>query len=258
MSLEQKRISEESFAALGSCLIEGDPDQRKRERRIKRRALALSIVMQAAALVLVVLIPLFGKTERIVMASYVPIPPYRPASAPIIRNSSNANTPTQHQSIFEHFLSQPTRVPRVEPDSNPPQEPTGFSNGRRTGDGPMCPECISLDDNRSQPIKPHEEVEKHAPKRVTITNLEPAMLVHRVEPRYPPLGLQIRRGGRVELRAIIAVDGAIQSLQVVGGDALFYQSALDAVQRWRYRPTILNGQPVEVNTFITVIYNVNQ
>lgn len=58
----------------------------------------------------------------------------------------------------------------------------------------------------------------------------------------------------MELRAMIATDGTIQSLEVVGGDPLFFQSALDAVRQWRYKPTILNGQPVEIDTHITVIY----
>ena len=82
------------------------------------------------------------------------------------------------------------------------------------------------------------------------------MLIHRVEPVFPPLARQIHKGGHVELRAIIATDGTIQSLQVVSGDPLFYQSATNAVQQWRYRPTILNGQPVEIDTFISVIYMV--
>ena len=59
----------------------------------------------------------------------------------------------------------------------------------------------------------------------------------------------------MELRALISTDGTIQSLQVVSGDPLFLQSALDAVRQWRYHPTILNGQPVEIDTFITVIYS---
>jgi protein TonB len=80
------------------------------------------------------------------------------------------------------------------------------------------------------------------------------MLVHRVEPTYPPLAIQTHREGRVELRAIIATDGSIQSLQIVRGDLLFYQSAKDAVSQWRYKPTILNGQPVEIDTYITVVY----
>jgi protein TonB len=80
------------------------------------------------------------------------------------------------------------------------------------------------------------------------------MLLHRVEPIYPPLPKQIHREGQVVLHAIISTDGTIQSLQVVSGDALFLQSATDAVSQWRYRPTVLNGQPVEIETYITVIY----
>lgn len=84
------------------------------------------------------------------------------------------------------------------------------------------------------------------------------MLIYRVEPMYPPLAREIRRGGRVELRAVIATDGTIQSLQVVSGEPLFLQSALAAVRQWRYRPTVLNGRPVEIDTFITVTYNLSQ
>ena len=75
-----------------------------------------------------------------------------------------------------------------------------------------------------------------------------------MEPVFPPLARQIRRGGKVELHALIRTDGSIESLEVVSGDPLFIASALAAVQQWRYRPTYLNGQPVEVETFIVVIY----
>jgi protein TonB len=81
------------------------------------------------------------------------------------------------------------------------------------------------------------------------------MLVQRVEPVYPPLARQIHREGQVELHAVIATDGTIQSLQAVSGDPLFLQSALEAVRQWRYHPTILNGQAVEIDTYITVIYS---
>ncbi len=80
------------------------------------------------------------------------------------------------------------------------------------------------------------------------------MLIQRVEPVYPPLAIQIHREGRVELRAVIATDGTIQSLQVVSGDPFFIQSALSAVRQWRYRATILDGQSVEIDTYITVTY----
>ena len=84
--------------------------------------------------------------------------------------------------------------------------------------------------------------------------MNPAMLIYRVEPVYPPLARQIHKEGKVELHALIGTDGTIQSLQVVVGDSLFVQSALDAVTQWRYRPTTLSGVPVEVDTHITVVY----
>jgi protein TonB len=80
------------------------------------------------------------------------------------------------------------------------------------------------------------------------------MLIHRVEPVYPPLAKQTHHEGKVELRAVIGVDGTIQSLQIISGDPLLVHSALEAVQQWKYKPTILNGQAVEVDTFITVVY----
>lgn len=81
------------------------------------------------------------------------------------------------------------------------------------------------------------------------------MLIHRVEPVYPVLAKQTHREGRVELRAIIGTDGTIRSLQIVSGDPLFLMSAKEAVEQWRYKPTVLNGQPVEIDTYITVIYS---
>ena len=84
-----------------------------------------------------------------------------------------------------------------------------------------------------------------------------AQLIRRVEPIYPQLAKQIQREGRVELRAIISTAGTIESLEVLSGDPLFIQSALAAVREWRYRPTILNGRPIEVDTHITVIYTLS-
>jgi periplasmic protein TonB len=89
---------------------------------------------------------------------------------------------------------------------------------------------------------------------VHVTHLDPAMLVHRVEPVYPSLARQTRREGQVQLRAIISTDGTIESLTFAGGDPVFFESARNAVLEWRYKPTSLNGQPVEVDTMITVIY----
>src|SRR5262249_5758576 len=113
---------------------------------------------------------------------------------------------------------------------------------------------ISAIDTRVQPKMPDPPP---AQERVVIGHIDQAMLVRRIEPVYPTIPKQLHRSGRVELHAVIAMDGTIQSLEVVSGDPMFVPSALDAVRRWRYRPTLLNGQPVEVDTFITVIYTLN-
>jgi protein TonB len=133
-----------------------------------------------------------------------------------------------------------------------PEEPF-IGNTSDGTPGIECSSCIGKND----PPKPPDIVIK-VPSIVRMTHIDPAMLVERVEPAYPALAIQIRREGRVELRAIISTDGTIEHLEVVSGDALFFQSALDAVRRWRYRATMLNGQAVKVDTYITVIYTMHQ
>jgi protein TonB len=100
---------------------------------------------------------------------------------------------------------------------------------------------------------------KSSPKRITVGgNVQAAHLVNRVQPTYPPLARQTRISGTVKLHAIIGKDGTVQQLQVVSGHPLLVQSALDAVRQWRYQPTLLNGDPVEVDTEIDVIFSLAQ
>ena len=77
-------------------------------------------------------------------------------------------------------------------------------------------------------------------------------LIHRVQPLYPPLARQARIQGQVVLRAVIRRDGVIENLQVLSGHPMLVQVAIDAVKQWRYRPFSLNGEPVEVETQVTV------
>lgn len=77
-------------------------------------------------------------------------------------------------------------------------------------------------------------------------------LIYRVQPTYPPLARQARIQGTVQLRAIISKTGAIENLQAIGGHPMLISAALNAVRQWRYRPYLLNGEPVEVETEITV------
>jgi protein TonB len=89
-------------------------------------------------------------------------------------------------------------------------------------------------------------------------NVTAAMLVNKVQPVYPPLARQTRISGTVRLHAIISKDGSVKELEVISGHPLLVQSALDAVRQWRYRPTQLNGEAVEVDTTIDVIFSLNQ
>jgi protein TonB len=77
-------------------------------------------------------------------------------------------------------------------------------------------------------------------------------LIHKVQPDYPPLARQARIQGPVVLQAVISRDGAIENLQVVSGHPMLVQAAVQAVRQWRYRPYVLNGEPVEVETQVTV------
>jgi protein TonB len=96
------------------------------------------------------------------------------------------------------------------------------------------------------------------PQRVRVGgNVQQAKLIHSPRPIYPPLAKQARIQGVVRLQAIIAKDGSIQELQVLQGHPLLVQSALDAVRQWRYQPTLLNNEPVEVVTTIDVVFTLS-
>jgi len=85
-----------------------------------------------------------------------------------------------------------------------------------------------------------------------VSQMAEGSLVYRVQPSYPALARAARIQGEVRLRAIISKTGAIENLVVIGGHAMLVAAAVEAVRQWRYRPYMLNGEPVEVETEITV------
>jgi TonB family protein len=89
-------------------------------------------------------------------------------------------------------------------------------------------------------------------------NVAAAKLLNKVQPEYPSKAKDERLQGTVRLHAIIGKDGSITHLRVLTGKCSLAQSALNAVQHWRYSPTLLNGSPVEVDTTIDVIYSLNR
>lgn len=243
---------ENNLGSLRSCLVEGDPAQITRNRRLRRRSLLLSVIIQFAVLTALILVPLLSKTEPLPIGIVMPMPPYhRPAGPTRPIQHPHPPTPTP---VFSFCLTCPPVLPPRTADSNTSaqtiQEPSGVDPINLS---PDCPGCIPLDNAHPQPAIPRPPTLRI----VHVTHIDPALLIHRVEPVFPALALQTRHEGTVELHAIIANDGSIRSLQVVEGDAFFYQSALDAVRQWRYKPTFLNGLAVEVDTHITVIYKLN-
>ncbi len=91
------------------------------------------------------------------------------------------------------------------------------------------------------------------PKRVRVSQgVSEGLLVHKVTPQYPPIAKQARVQGSVVLQASIGKDGSIQNLKIVSGHPLLSKAAIDAVKQWKYKPYFLNGQPVDVDTTITV------
>ena len=260
MSPEPKKVSEEaveaSFGSLRGCLVDGDAEQRRKERSVRSRALAISILLQSAVVTGLVFVPLFGKGESIALANVTPIPPYghrrsHPPSDP--RRNISRQTNADDKFTFHPPTDRPLTHPSVR--QNPADSPDFDPESNQRPNGPDCNWCVDLRGKNAGPRPPQPPTEVHVkPQLVRQTTIDPAMLIHRVEPIYPILAKQTHREGRVELRAIIGTDGTIQSLQIVAGDPLFQLSAREAVQQWRYRPTILNGQAVEIDTYITVVY----
>lgn len=96
---------------------------------------------------------------------------------------------------------------------------------------------------------------KAAPTRIRVGgNVQAASLIHQVMPVYPQIAKTAHISGTVILHAIIGKDGNVQNLEYISGPPLLMKNAMDAVSQWRYRPTLLNGDAVEVDTTISVVF----
>jgi protein TonB len=224
------------------------------EWRTKRRALIFSIILQALIVTVLVLFPLFGKGENIASrALYVPAVPFSPG-----RPHSPART-TPHQQhtpprTWRWFA--PTAIAQT---ISTHDDRRGVVDNQTSSDGDYIPGTPEGQPIPGTPaiVNSHTETPPppQQPERIRVSqSVIEARLVRKVQPVYPILAIQVHREGRVELHAVIAKDGSIESLEVVSGDPMFLQSALAAVRDWHYQPTLLNGQAAEVDTTIIVIY----
>jgi protein TonB len=95
-------------------------------------------------------------------------------------------------------------------------------------------------------------------KRIRVASrVAEANLIHDVSPQYPPEAGRARIEGTVVLMALIGKDGSVQDVQVESGLPILAEAAMDAVKQWRYKPYLINGEPVEVDSRITINFTLS-
>lgn len=237
------------------CLVDGDPAA---VHRAQRRALLLASAVEAALLTALLIAPLASPgilPRRVILT---PSPPFR--GSPIQRKDA----PRESFNPKQDANRKPWSVPIWQPQSIPIRvgsapaldskdaPPLGPSTPGGIPESPGIPGSTSSIMQTGTPPPPSPP---QAPRRIRSGgDVEQALLIHRVEPRYPVLAQQMRLEGAVRLHAIIGVDGAVRDLEVESGHPLLAKAAREAVLQWRYRPTRLNGEPVEVETTIAVVF----
>lgn len=249
------------LGSLSGCMLENDTDARRRARKSRQKALVGSIVFEAALLGAMLVWPLITPGVLPGRFNVTPAPPYHGGGNLVDRRPpSHVRSPataTNRPPIC--LLCTPPVVPNGVRAMNHAAASATLDNAPGIGEGgihgppgegPVIPGGIgdgksTMEITRSVP-PPHP-----APVRMSEGVME-AALIYKVQPLYPAIARAIHLAGTVRLRAIITADGAVRQLDVISGNALLAQPAIAAVREWRYRPTRLNGEPVEVETFITV------
>jgi periplasmic protein TonB len=224
---------------------------------------ALSVVLEICGIGLLLLLPLIytqalpsAQLKSLLMA---PTSPSAPPKAPVeARKSPRAMTVHRLFTIVA-----PAAVPKAinkniqEIQAAPDITVPGLdSTGRGATDLTGLPGQI-YSVPQAPPPPPPQKAKAPAPVRVA-TGVAEANLIRKVMPIYPPLAKSARVQGTVEFTAIISKEGNIENLRLVRAHPLLVEAARQAVLQWRYRPTLLNGQPVEVVTDIVVNFTLTQ
>ncbi len=232
----------------------------------KTGAMAASLTVQTLAVGVMIAIPLIFSDHLPPVPRFIslslpsPPPPLPPAQEHPAVTSSASRAPSGPTKVF----TAPKNIPDLSKivDIGLVEAPPAFSpNDIGVPGGTGVPAIISQ--LVIQPIpqpKPRVADPPSAPPQPirVVSDVQSAKLLKKVIPIYPSLARQARISGTVRLIGVIAKDGTIQQLQVTSGHPLLIQSALDAVRQWVYRPTLLNGQAVEVIAPIDVNFTLSQ
>ena len=237
-------------------LIECSPAGKKTKTGL---TIFISTIFQLLILVVMILVPLIytealpkAMLSTFLVAPPPPPPPPPPAAAPVQRVKPMAKL--MQSGKLQAPTSIPKQVTMIKEEEQPPDMAVGVVGGVPGGipggqSGGVLGGIIGgVASNLPPPPKA-------APSRIRQGgNVQQAKLINQVRPLYPPLAKQARIQGTVQLQAIIAKDGTVIQLEVLSGHPLLVQAALDAVRQWRYQPTLLNGEPVEVVTTVAVVF----
>ena len=260
-----------------SCLFESRPERDSISRRKKPAVLAVSTVIHVLIACTLILIPLL-QTEAVPPTALPP--PAMNTGAPVrmvilaaTPSSAHAVARPQRASIPDIFTA-PRSIPEktayvVDAIDIAALESlnAGPGSGSIGTPGPsniigifakLEPPIIALPPRPPDPPTPPPtpKIEIRRPIRVA-SPVQVSRLIKKVDPEYPPLARRARLEGSVVAEALITESGTIDSLRIISGNPLFYQSVLDAVKQWRYEPTLLNGEPIDVITTITVNFRLN-
>jgi protein TonB len=221
----------------------------------------ISFLFQVALIGVLVLLPLLftealPKTQLMtfLVAPPPPPPPPPPAAAPV-------KIVKQIQTdIINGQLRTPTKIPEKvqmikEDEAPPPIASTGVVGGVPGGmPGGQLGGVIGGIINSTPLAVPKVAT----PQRVRVSQgVTQGLVIRKIQPNYPPLARQARIQGQVVLQAEISKDGTIQNLRLISGHPMLAPAAIEAVKQWRYKPYFLNGEPVEVETQITVNFSLS-
>jgi protein TonB len=218
----------------------------------------ISTLVQVGIVIVMILIPLIY-TEALpkgmlttFLAAPPPPPPPPPPAAPI-----KIVKPQVHL-IHDGELKAPTVIPKkvniIKEEEQPPD--VGGAMGGVVGGvagGSASGVLGGIIGGTSGGTPPPPPPKSNKPLRVG-GNVAAANLVRQVTPVYPQIAKTAHVSGTVVLHAIISKDGSIEELTYVSGPPLLMKAAMDAVHQWRYKPTMLNGEPVDVDTTISVVF----
>jgi protein TonB len=209
---------------------------------------ALSAIAQVVIVFVLILIPMIY-TEALdprlaAMSLVAPPAPPQPPPLPAVTKAVNVRIIRLNELEAPKFISN-----RISIVTNDP--PVVYSTGDTGAPGGTDSNLIDILRNAApSPPKPVP------PQRIRVGgNVEAGARINSVTPEYPKIAQMARISGTVVLHAVIAKDGTIEQLEYVSGPPMLVKAAMDAVKQWRYRPYLLNGDPVEVETTINVDFS---